>query len=384
MDGSSSVSDGRGTAWRSRRPSWAELDFGRLRHNVHITRRRVGPKVKIYFVCKGDGFGHGAVRAAQHAAAAGVDGLCAGSPEEAAALHAAKIDLPILLFASVLPGAMHELARLGVRLTIHSLETLEAVLHLPHRVDVHVEVDVGLGRFGLDRTLWRRAFTALHGAEHVRVHGIYSHLSTPEDAAISAVQARTFEEAAELAASCGLTGLERMLASSRVLLDYPEYHYEAVDPGRCIYGAALDARQLATFGLQSTLRAIKARIIQVRDVPAGTELGIGYGAPLKIERNMRTAVIPIGHWDGLNNNPPYADVLVHGERAAVVGRRTFQHTLIDVTNIPAATVGDEAVILGVQGRNEITPAELAEKMGIGVVEMIPRLLRSLPHVHVLA
>lgn len=379
MDSSTPGSD---MTWRLRRPSWAELDFGALRQNVAVTRRRVGPNVKIYFVCKGNGFGHGAVSAATHAAAAGVDGLCAGSPEEAAALHAAKLDLPILLFASVLPDAMSELARLGVRLTVHSLETVEAVLNLPHRVDVHVEVDVGLGRFGLDRTLWRRAFTALHGADHVRVHGIYSHLSTPENAAISANQARTFEEAATLAASCGLSGLERMLASSRVLLDYPEYHYDAVDPGRCIYGAALDARQLAEFGLQPTLRAIKARIIQVRDVPAGTELGIGYGAPLKIERSMRTAVIPIGHWDGLNNNPPYAEVLVHGQRAAVVGRRTFQHTLIDVTNIPNATVGDEAVILGKQGSDEITPAELAEKMGIGVVEMIPRLLRSLPHMHV--
>lgn len=368
-------------AWRCVRPSWAELDFSRLRHNVQITRRRVGPKVKIYFVCKGDGFGHGAVSAAIHAAAAGVDGLCAGSPEEAVALHAAKLDLPILLFASVLPDAMGKLAPLGIRLTVHSLETLEATLNLPCPVDVHVEIDAGLGRFGLDRSLWQQAFTALHRASHVRVRGIYSHLSTPEDAAISASQARTFDEAAALAVSCGLVDLERMLASSRVLLNYPEYHYDAVDPGRCIYGAGLDAQQLSAFGLQPTLRSIKARIIQVHDVPAGTDLGIGYGAPLKVARSMRTAVIPIGYWDGLNSGPPYADVLVHGCRAAVVGRRTFQHTLIDVTDIPTATVGDEAVILGSQGNNEITPQELAEKMAISIVELTPRLLRALPHVH---
>lgn len=378
---SSPTPDSAPPAWRHRRPSWAELDFSALRHNVQVTRRHVGA-AKIYFVCKGDGFGHGAVSAATHAAAAGVDGLCAGSPEEAVALQAARLNLPILLFASVLPESMSELARLGIRLTVHNLETLEAVLSLSHPVDVHLEVDVGMGRFGLDRTLWRRAFTALHGASHVRVRGIYSHLSTPEDAAVSASQARTFEEAAQLAAACGLAGLERMLASSRVLLEYPEYHYDAVDPGRCIYGASLDLGQLRKFGLQPTLRAIKARIIQVHDVAAGTELGIGYGAALKVTRNMRTAVIPIGHWDGLNNSPPYADVLVHGRRAAVVGRRTFQHTVIDVTDIPAAAVGDEAVILGSQGHVEITAQELADRTGISLLELVPRLLRALPHVHV--
>jgi alanine racemase len=132
--------------------------------------------------------------------------------------------------------------------------------------------------------------------------------------------------------------------------------------------------------LRPLLSAVRARIIHVQQHAAGTMLGLGYGAPMQLTEPVRLGVIPIGFWDGLNHVPPLGDVLLHGRRARVVGRRSFQHTVIDITGIPEATVGSVATLVGCDGTETIAIDELAEVLRLPVMELVPRLARSLPHV----
>lgn len=362
------------------RPSWAELDPQALRHNVRQARRIVGPQRRIWFVCKGDGFGFGAARVAGWALAAGVDGLCAGSPEEALAMRTAGIRAEILLFACTLPQDIAALAELDVILSIHSLEMLEAIAALQRPVQAFIEIDCDFGRFGLQPAQWRGALQRLQGLPAVRLRGLYSHLSAPEDAATSARQAAVFAQAIADAQAAGFTELEHVLASSRVMILHPELHHTGVDPGRFIYGAALAGELVQRAELRPLLHAIRGRIIHVQQHPAGVPLGLGYGAEIVPEQPVRLAVVPIGFWDGLNHAPPLGRAIVHGQFVPVVGRRSFQHTVLDVSAVSQAGIGSVATFVGSDGDCSISMDELADTLKLPAMELLPRLVRSLPHV----
>lgn len=353
------------------------MDEGAIAANVERARRLIGPDRKIYFVCKGDGFGFGAGWVASLAERAGVDALCAGSPEEAQNIRDAGVRLPILLFASTLPEQAAEVAALGVIVTIHSPESLAAYAALATPIDAFVEIDSGFGRFGFSRAQWHAAFERLSGQSSVKVRGIYSHLSSPDDAIVTAEQVATFNAALGDAAEFGFDDVERMLASSRVIINYPDLAYSAIDPGRLIYGA-LDGNYMKKGELRPLLKAVRARIIHVQTHQPGTKLGMGYGAPIEITSEVRLAVVPIGFWDGLNHVPPLGRVIVAGRYAPVIGRRSFQHSVIDVSDIPEANVGTSVTLLGESDGLEITIDELAETMKLPVMELIPRLARAVP------
>ena len=361
------------------RPSWAELDYGAIAANLAVARQLAGHSARIYFVCKGDGFGFGAANVATLAARAGVDGFCVGSPEEGLAIRNAGIDGEILLFASTLPEDAAQVAALGLTVTIQSFESLHAFIHTEVAVDAFLEIDPGFGRFGFLASQWKSAFEALRNQSTVRLKGIYTHLSSPESDEVTRGQTGVFDSALADARAAGFDNVTTMLASSRVMIAHPQLAYDAVDPGRLLYGA-LDAAWMARVSLRPMLRAVRGRIIHVQEHPAGSTLGIGYAAPIQLERDIRIAVVPIGFWDGLNHVPPLGHVLVHGQKARLLGRRSFQHTVVDITDIPKARTGSVVTLLGQDGQHSITIDELAETLRLPVMELIPRLARSLPHV----
>lgn len=366
-------------ATRLLRPSWAEIDWHALGRNVRAARERIGPGRKIYFVCKGDGFGFGADTVARLAVEAGVDGLCVGSPEEAKKMRDGGIVCDILLFASTLPEDATRVADLGVIVTLQNPESLQAFVELGRPVEAFVEVDSGFGRFGFGRNQWNEAFAHLRAQDHVRLRGVYSHLSSPEDHEITAQQSAVFDEALRDAHAHGFTDIEQVLASSRVMILHPRLSYTGVDPGRLIYGA-LDQKFMDAAGLTPMLAGIRGRIIHVQTHAPGSLLGLGYGSPIRLEKEVRLAVVPIGFWDGLNHAPPLGRGIVEGQFVPVIGRRSFQHTVLDVSGVPEARIGSTVTLMGSQQGLSISIDELANTLGLTVMELVPRLARSLPHV----
>jgi len=364
---------------RRLRPSWIEISPAVIAHNVDQLRRMIGNKVKIMFTCKGDGYGFGVEYAARLAIEAGVDGLCIGSPEEAVILREAGIKIPILMFTCTLPQDAEEVLSLEVMVTIHSLDSLYAYIHTKKAVRAFVEIDSGMGRYGLTEEDWRQAFEKLASTSKIELVGVYTHLSSPDDEELSRRQLSVYDQAVQCTRNCGFDDFETMVASSQVVINYPDLPYSAVDPGRLIFGA-LDESYKEKAGLKSMLCAVRGRLVQLQSHPIGSQLGIGYGKPIRINQPMRVGLVPIGFVDGFNHAPPMGQVLIEGQRAPILGRRTLMHTIVDITNIPGAKIGSEVTFLGRQGNDEITMEELADMVSIPSLELFFRLTRSLSHI----
>src|ERR1700682_4373982 len=358
----------------SLRPAWLEIDLDALAHNVRLHRRAAGPDCRFFAVVKGDGYGVGVVESARTALAAGADALALGNPDEVATLRQAGVSAPILLYASSLPEDAAAIADLGVIPTIHDEASLDALAALGRELDVWVKLDCGVGRLGFLPGAAEAAFRRLAAARHLRLGGVYSHFRNPHDESQLRSQAAIFLSGCAAATGAGFTGFERMVASSRVVLGAPDLRLTAINPGKALYGY-VDASWPHADDIRPVVAALKARLIQVKDHPPGVVL---YGDDRPLDSPRRTAVVPLGHVDGLNHLPPCGEVLVGGRRAPILSRRGIEHTVIDVTHLPPVAIGDEVVVLGRQGSESISAAEIAATMGVAMPELVARLARMAP------
>jgi alanine racemase len=359
------------------RPAWVEIDLGAVRFNVAQAKRLAG-RAKLFVVVKGDGYGGGVVEIAKAAVEAGTDAIAVGAPADALALRSAGINCPILMYASTLPGDAALVASLGIAVTIHDFASLDAFAQCGVAVEAWVKVDCGLGRLGFNPNEFTEAFARLKQAKSLRFGGIYAHFALPEEPAVMANQQRIFADACRAAERTGQAGFERMVASSRVMLGYPDLNLTAINPGRFILGL-MEPPWAAKASVRPAVRSLKSRIIQIKDLPLST---VSFGAAERKLGPVRAAVLPIGYGEGLPHAPPCHEVLVRGKRAKILSRRGIEHTVIDVTAIPGVEIGEEAVLLGSQDGEAITAEELSAALRVPVLELIPRIARCAPRRYV--
>lgn len=363
----------------SARPAWCEIDLGALAHNVRTIRAHLPPQVRLYAVCKNNAYGCGTRESARTMLQAGANAFAVSDPEDAQRIRDAGIDAPILLYASTTPDAAAAVAELGLIATVHDFEGLEAFAGAGRRVDVHVEVDCGYGRLGFVPQQWRSAFERLAKARNLRVVGVYTHITSVEDEAAVARQSTLFKQAQAEARSAGFEDIEFMAASSRVLLGYPQLNLTAVNPGRMLYGM-MEAPWLGRWDIRPVIRAVKSRVLQVKDIPA--DFAFDDAQHKSSPGSLRTAVIAFGFKDGLPRQPAGGTVLVRGRRARIVGMRATEHTIIDVTGIPGVAPGDEVVIVGSQGKETIDAHEAVATYGMAMIELLPRMSLNVPRLYV--
>jgi alanine racemase len=357
--------------------SYVEIDLGALRRNFRKMRARLGPAVRIYGVCKGDAYGTGIERVAPVLIAEGADGIAVGDPHEAARVRALDPKLPVLLYGSTDPSQAAAVAALGVTVTVFDLPGLHAFAALGRPVEVSVKLDCGFGRLGFVPEAWSDVFGLLRRMRHIRLRGLYTHLASVEEPSAVERQLGLFETAVNLAEQAGFRELELMVASSRVAIGYPERLFNAVNPGRLLYGL-LDPPWDALFPVEPVVAAVKSRVIQVKMVQPG--MCLGYGG-VELSEPIRAAVLPIGFVAGLPRVLHRAAVLVRGRRAPTVGLASMEHLLVDASGIAGIAVGDEAVLLGKQSGDQITPHQLAAMTGLEPLEILTRMARSLPRVY---
>jgi alanine racemase len=353
------------------RPAWIEIDLEAIRHNTRATRRLVGPAVKIFAVCKGDGYGMGAGILAKTAIAVGADGAACSAPEDVRAIRAAGVTAPILLYASTSPADAAAVASLGVIATIHDFESLEAFAKLPGPNAVYVKLDCGFGRLGFTAADWSAAFRRLASCDTVQVAGLYCHLGHTDLRAKMEPQLAQFHAAAAAAAAAGLRELDLMAASSRVIIGHNDLNMTAVNPGRMLCGI-LEPPWDDMADIRPVLIAFKSRIIQVKTLAAGATVAYGANA---LTQETRIAIAPVGFADGYPRLPAGGTALIRGARVPIIGPRATEHTAFDVSDLPDAAVGDEVVLLGRQGGQVITGNDLAAATGVPLIELVPRLGR---------
>ncbi len=379
------------------RPAWVDVDLSALEHNLAAIRGRItsdgarGDRPMVMAVVKADGYGHGAVGVSRALEVAGVDWLGVALLEEGAEIRRAGVKLPILVLGTARPAKIALYRRYKLTPTVSSLHELTLwrdwtagqVVPQP----VHLKVNTGMGRLGVALDEVSRALEILRQHPGLRLAGILSHFGDADDLMSPRNQAQENSFAAVLGQ---LTAEERQhalihMANSAAALHLPESRFALVRLGIAIYGLEPSDRpgQPLPPADRTDLRpvmSVKARIVQLREVPAGT--AVSYGGRTVTRRRSRIAVVPIGYADGYAwRLTGKAEALVREQRVPVAGSVTMDMTLLDVTEA-GAELGDEVVLLGRQGREEVTALELATHAGTIPWEILCHLGLRLPRRYV--
>lgn len=315
---------------------------------------------------KADGYGHGMVECARVFADCGAAAFGVAELVEGIELRRAGFEQPIFILAGVLPEFFDALFEYGltpvlVDATLIPALAREAVLRRKE-IAVHVKMDAGMGRQGFLPAELGDIVAAIKSREGLRLQGIMAHFpmaDNPDPAGSKRILADFLRAVAGLRPDIH-QDLCLHIANSGGLFSVDGTSLDMVRPGISLYGyGAAGAGDVSATAEPQLIPAMQfvSRVIQVREVPAGT--GLGYGHIFTTGRTTRLAVLPVGYEDGylrvLSNR---ARVLLHGRSAPVVGRISMNLTLVDVTDINAVRVGDEAVLLGSQGRETITADEI--------------------------
>ena len=354
------------------RAAWVEIDVGAIRHNLRLIRKLAG-KARVYVVCKGDAYGFDAVTIAQLAVEERLDALACGDPDDARLIRDAGVTLPILLYASTMARDLPAIASLDVIVTAHDAATLAVCI--TNRLAFSLKLDSGFNRLGFrDQDLDVVLATARDNPD-ARVQGVYTHLTDTDVSSSVANQVARFHAMTAQIDAAGWKGLERMVASSRVLIAAPDLALDAVNPCRLVYGLFEEQHWHHLVDSRSALAAVKASIISLKRVAAGSAPVYGGGT---LARDTVLAVIPFGFADGYPRVPAGGTALVRGQRVPLLGQRHTEHSILDVTDVASVALGDEVVLLGTQGEECIGIHDLVIATGVPLLELASRLARN-PH-----
>ncbi len=376
------------------RTAWLAIDLDALRGNLEAVRDLAGPGVPVFPVVKADAYGHGALPVARALEAAGADGFCVAAVDEALALRAGGIQGPIRVLYPVPPPFAAMAARERIGVSVGAGDGLAALLAESERtieadgapLGLELELETGLGRGGVDPAEVVSLARAIAAAPRTRLVGLWTHLQAPEDAPRTATQLARFAAAVDALRQAGLTVPERHATASGGLLS-DVAALDGVRPGLVIYGLIPDEFQpgtldAATVGRFRPVMSLHAQPVRVADLPVGH--GIGYGPTFTTSRPSRIATLPLGYGDGyirqLSNR---AEALVRGIRVPLVGNVAMDAIMIDVTDVPGppVTTDDAFVLLGRQGDQVISAADLARMRTTNTWEVISQMARRLPRVY---
>jgi len=344
---------------------WAEIDLGAIRHNAEVASRLAGPGVGIMAIVKANAYGHGlpeVVGALRDIVTLFGVANVHEAQHVRAALHGSE-QPGIFILGPALPGERPAIVAGGFVPAISSLKEAAAfsALGQGRRVPVHLAIDTGMGRMGVTEDEAGDVAREILRMPDLAIAGVATHLpSADEDEQFTSEQLARFQRVLAGLREIGVDAPFIHALSSAGLFRFPHHAGTLVRPGLMLYGSS----PLPEF--QDQLRpalALKTRITIIRDLPAGR--GISYGRTFVTPRPMRVATLGIGYADGyqrhLSNQG--ADVLIHGLRCPLLGRITMDQIMVDVSHVSEAAIGDEAILIGSAGNEQILAAELANKSG---------------------
>jgi alanine racemase len=367
---------------------WAEIDLAALERNLRLIRGSLPPHMRYVAVVKADAYGHGLPQVAARLMHAGADLFAVATLSEAAALREVGAGWPILLLSPVTPQEDAYLAAAQVAVTVSSLEEVHrferAAVHAGRPFEVHLKIDTGMGRLGVWHEEIQPLYAAIAAAPHLRLAGVFTHFANPdEDPVFTREQRRRFLQALQRCDGLDPANLLVHADNSGGLETIERAGpFNAVRIGLLQFGILPRRESLLADVRAEPVFSFRARVGLVKRLPAGT--GISYGGTHRLRRESTIAVLTAGYGDGIPRAASNrAQVLVRGQRCAVLGRVTMDQTIIDVTDVPGVTAGDEAVLVGRQGGAEITIAEFSERADTipwetlcSVTKRVPRVYRT--------
>jgi alanine racemase len=363
-------------------PTRALIHLEHLGHNVALLRELAGGQ-PLWPAIKANAYGHDAGIVARHLLRLGCETLCVAHAAEALELLEAGIRARFVLLSLTLPEQSEAIVEHDLEPAVCTREGIEALSRAARRagreVAVHVMVDTGMGRIGMQPEAVGAFLEHCRKLPGLRVRGLMSHFprADEEDKTYSLEQLERFRRVREATREQGIDCYH--MANSAALFDVPGAGFDAVRPGISIYGLA-SSGHIANPRV-SELRPVlewKTRVTLLKEVPAG--VGLSYGHSFRTRRPSLIATLPVGYGDGLSRRlSNRMEVLVGGRRCPQVGTITMDQSLVDVTALRGrVTLGDEAVLLGRQGAEAVTADELAEQLGTIVYEVVTGIARRVP------
>jgi alanine racemase len=353
---------------------WIEINLGNLAWNLSEIRRRVNGR-PVMAVIKANAYGHGLVGIARFLEEQSVKHFAVGKVAEAVALRANGIRGTVLNFGPFSQEEADQLVLLDVSQSVYS----EAVAMLARsaraqgrRAKVHVKVDTGLGRVGVPYYAAPSYIERIASMPEIAIEGIFTTLTEEPD--FDPVQIDRLIQVCDDAASKGIAVGVRHAASSLPIAGFPDSFLDMVRPGNAIYGL----EPLANMDLKPVM-SVKTRVIYVKRLRPGDS--VSYHRLFTAERETLVATLPLGYSDGC---PPQgvedAEVLIRGRRWPLIAAVTANHSTVDVTGAADVQIGDEVVLFGKQGDEELSIGEVAARAGssvykvaIGMNPLLPRL-----------
>jgi len=363
------------------RPTWAEVNLDHLAHNFKEARSLLSPKTKILVTVKADAYGHGLVEVAKRLVACRVDYLGVASIDEGIKLRKAGIQVPILLLGLVLKKDIGPLFTYRLiptvcnRMMACALSVKAAALR--QRIPVHIKVDTGMGRIGVLPSEVLKLATDIWKLKHIQLQGIFTHFPLADsDRKFTIKQINLFNQLVNDLKKRGINIPLMHAANSIGLIDYPASHFTMVRPGLVIYG--LHPKKNLKLDLKPVL-SLKTRIVFIKQVGSGS--GVSYGLTYLTKRPTRIVTLPVGYGDGYPRNlSNLAPVLIGGRRFRISGRICMDQIMVDVGNFKPK-IGQEVVLIGKQGREQITAEELADLSGTISYEIVCGLGSRIPRIY---
>jgi alanine racemase len=369
------------------RPAWAEIDLGAIAENAALLARVAAPAA-LCAVVKADGYGHGALPVAEVLEAVGVPVLAVALASEGVALREGGITRPILVLSECAEPELDAALAAQLTLTVYSVGAAEAAARAARRAavraPVHLKLDTGMHRAGVDPEGLLAVAHAVAGSPDLVLDGFFTHLAVADepDDPYTAIQLDRFGAAVAALGAEGIAPRLLHVANSAATLVHPDARFDLVRCGIACYGhlpgPAIAPYLAASGGALRPAMSIRSRVGVVRTLPAGERPSYGRRIPLQVESVVAT--IPIGYADGLPRSlgATGGAVLIGGVRCPIAGTVTMDQIVVDCG--PASTVapGDEVVLIGRQGDEEITAEEWAERTGTIAYEVLCRIGPRLP------
>jgi alanine racemase len=359
------------------RPAWAEVDLGAIRHNASLLTSLAAPAA-LCAVVKASGYGHGSVEVAKAALRGGASHLAVALVEEGAVLRAHGIEAPILVLSEPPVEAMEEVVALRLTPTVYTDQGVEAAAKAVASagappLTVHVKVDTGMHRVGADADGAVGVVQAVNERPELTFGGLWTHFAVADEPAhgFTDEQCERFDAVVERLAALGLRPPLVHASNSAATLAHPGARLDMVRCGIALYGVAPSPALAAVepvAGLRPAL-SLRARVSFVKRVRAGE--GVSYGLRRPLVRDAIVATVPVGYADGVpwRLGVSGGEVLIGGRRRPLAGSVTMDQILVDCGDDPVIP-GDEVVLLGRQGTEQITAWEWATLVGTIAYEVL--------------
>lgn len=373
--------------------AWIELDLANLEHNVKYLKDLLSGDCKLMPAVKANAYGHGAVLIAKALQKMGITDCCVASVEEGIELRSAGIAGNILVLGYTHPRQIEQLVRYNLTQTVVDSDYAKQLSNLGKTVQVHIGIDTGMHRLGID---WKdmKSIQKIWEYQKLKVTGVFSHLcaadgTTQKEEDYTRKQIQRFENVVNQLKQEGKTGFVTHLQGSYGILNYPECRFDYARPGIALYGLfssfaeykeqekeaqkkEKQKKEKQTCGMLRPVLSLKTRVESVRILEKGESAGYGMAYTAVLRRKI--AVLSIGYADGIPREiAGKAYVLCRGKKAAVIGRICMDQMLVDATDIPDITSGDEVVLIGRSGKEQIPAEAYAEWTDSITNEVVSRL-----------